>query len=222
MRSAVAFLLSALALRAELAVTPSKQVTATSGSTVHFKANAQVTWSLLPGSAGSIDQNGDYHAPARIEVSDNLAGCQLLPNDHVLNTRIDSLPASAKSADWMARMPASPLRFSPSWGINIGDNATPVHSMHFLYTPDYDGKYQIPAWPNLKRESGVFSDPLSGADRHVVTINRETCTVSEIYNNYDPGVNPQCPTCNAQSGVRYGAMSCRLFRPMRLACSLHL
>jgi hypothetical protein len=207
MRSAVAFLLSALALRAEVVITPSKQVTATSGTTVHFKANAQVTWSLLPGSAGSIDQNGDYHAPANIEVNDNLAGCQLLPNDHVLNTRIDSLPVSAKSADWMARMPAGPLRFSPSWGINIGDNATPVHSMHFLYTPDYDGKYQIPAWPNLKRESGVFSDPLSGADRHVVTINHETCTVSEIYNNYDPGVNPQCPTCNAQSGIRYGAMS---------------
>jgi hypothetical protein len=215
-------LLLAFVLRAEVVITPSKQVTVTAGSTIQFKANMPVTWSLLPGSAGSIDANGRYHAPANIPVKDNLAGCQLLPNDHILNTRIDALPPHPKSAEWLARMPAARLIISPSWGINIADNATPSQAMHFLYTPANDATFQIPLWPELKRENGVFSDPLGEVDRHVVTINRENCMLYELYNNYEAGVNKKCPSCKAQSGVAYSGMSYHLPASATDAAGLYL
>jgi hypothetical protein len=215
-------LLLASALRAELVITPSKPVSVTAGNTIQFKANTPVSWSLLPGSAGSIDANGLYHAPATIPVKDNLAGCQLLPNDHILNTRIDSLPVHPKSNEWLARMPAARLIISPSWGMNIADNATPSQAMHFLYTPANDATFQIPLWPELKRENGVFSDPLGEVDRHVVTLNRETCTVYELYNNYEAGVNKQCPSCKAQSGVAYSGMSYHLPAAATDAAGLYL
>jgi hypothetical protein len=119
-------------------------------------------------------------------------------------------------------MPAARLIISPSWGINIADNATQSQAMHFLYTPANDGTFQIPLWPELKRENGVFSDPLGEVDRHVVTINRETCTVYELYNNYEAGVNKQCPSCKAQSGVSYSGMSYRLPYAATDAAGLYL
>src|SRR6185312_11082704 len=79
-------------------------------------------------------------------------------------------------------------------------------AMNFVYTNAYNGqKWQIPEWPELSRENGVFSEPRSGLDRHVLTVNRQTCRVFELYNNYPAGTQAAFgyPQATAQSGWQY-------------------
>lgn len=167
-------------------------------------------WSLAPGSIGSIDPDGTYHAPASVAAKNVLAGCQLLPNNHVFNTRIDELPVAPNSQEFMSLIPKSGIGYYPAWGTSIADNSTPKEKMHFLYTPQNDGVYEMVPWPFLKRENGVFSDPKSGDDRHVLTVDRDTCEVFEFYNTYPKGLNASCPDCTGQSGARYASTSSAL------------
>lgn len=177
------------------------------GASVQLNGGSDVRWSLAHGSVGSIDANGTYHAPASVPAKNVIAGCQILPNNHIFNTRIDNLPVSPNSEEYMSRIPRTPVNYYPAWGINIADSSTPKEKMHFLYTPQYDGVYEIPAWPDLKRENGIFNDPQSGDDRHVITVDRDTCRVFELYNNYSPGTNKTCPSCTGQSGFQYDSMN---------------
>jgi|GEM_PF-1008340 len=195
---------------AKLVISPAKPASISAGATLQFKANIPVKWSLAPGSPGSIDDSGTYHAPSNIPAHNTFGGCQLLPNDHILNTRIDALPVHAKSAEWLALIPDTRFAYFEAWGINIADSSSPRQNLHFTYSPENDGKYEILPWPELQRENGVFSIPHSEVDRHVVTVDRESCKIFEIYNNYSPGDNRDCPTCTAQGGVAYGGMSYQL------------
>jgi len=168
------------------------------------------TYSLRSGSAGFIDSvTGIYTAPASVTVKHQAGGCMLLPPDHIFNTRVDALPVHADSTALLG-MFSSALAFSPSFGPNYMTNSTGTFSGVFLYTPLNNDIFQILNWPFLKRESGYFSDPFATgdlfADRHVTSINKDTCQFSDIYNNYPspPGnVAQSCPTCTAQSGVKY-------------------
>ncbi|MDQ2841652.1 MAG: malectin, partial [Acidobacteriota bacterium] len=198
------------ALHASVVITPQKPPVVPAGGVLHLKANVPVTWSLAPGSPGSIDADGTYHAPATVPVKNILAGCQILGNDHIFNTRIDSLPVDPRSAAWMSLIPNGGLGYYPGWGINIADSSTPKKQMHFLYTPQNDGTFEMVPWPYLKRETGVFSDSNSPVDRHEVTIDRQTCDVYEVYSAYDRGKNKGCPTCTGQSGVHYNSLSSSL------------
>jgi hypothetical protein len=182
-----------------------------SGTTLKFTADRPVTWSLAPGSAGTIDADGTYHAPASVSVPKALGGCQIGAADSVFNTRIDNLPVSSNSATYMAALPMQGITLDPSWGINVIDNTTPSQTLNFYYTPDYNNlQFQIPVWPALKRENGVFSDPLTGVDRHILSVNRQTCRIYEIYNNYPAGTVASTPPYNAltaQSGWQYDSMT---------------
>ena len=191
---------------AAVKISPSKPPTVPAGGTIHLTANTPVVWSLAPGSVGSIDQDGTYHAPSSVPVKHEVAGCQMLGNDHIFNTRIDKLPVDPRSAEWMALVPPARLNYIPDYGINFADSSTPRQKMHFLYTPQTDGEFEMVQWPKLKRQSGVFTDPHSPLDRHEVAIDRENCTVFEVYSAYPAGSNPSCPTCTAQSGVKYNSL----------------
>src|ERR1700693_3109713 len=83
-------------------ISPSTPPVVNQGATFKFTANAPVAWSMGPGSKGKIDADGTYHAPSTVTSQQSMGGCQLLPNDHIINTRIDSLPVNSKSATWMA------------------------------------------------------------------------------------------------------------------------
>jgi hypothetical protein len=173
-------------------VTPSNPV-ARIDQTVKFTADRPVTWSLAPGSAGSIDADGAYRAPGSIQVPKSLGGCQIGAPDSIFNTRVDNLPIHQRSAAWMAALPQQGISLDPSWGVNVIDNQTPSEKLVFNYTPTYNNMpFQIPAWPNLKRESGVFSDPRTDVDRHILAVNQQTCQVYEIYNNYPAGTLAGC------------------------------
>ncbi len=181
------------------------------GQTIQLTADRPVKWSLAPGSAGTIDPGGVYRAPASVVAPHAMGGCQIGAPDSIFNTRIDNLPVLSNSAAWMAALPAPRIGFSPSWGTNVGDENTPMEIPVFNYTATYNGQpFQIPEWPVLKRESGVFSDPQSGVDRHILTVNRRTCRVYELYNNYPAGTAGNLPPANAytaQSGWQYQSMS---------------
>ena len=202
--------LCATVLPAAVSITPNAIPPVPAGGAVQLKANKSVTWSLAPGSAGSIDPNGTYHAPAVIAAKNVLGGCQILGNNHIFNVKVDKLPVDPNSAAFMGLIPPSPVAYYPGWGINIIDQSTPLKPMHFMYTPQNDGPFQMTQWPALKREGGVFSDPHSEMDRHEVAIDRQTCEVSEIYNSYNKGDNKACATCTAQSGFHYNSVSATL------------
>src|SRR5580698_1848029 len=60
---------------------------------------------LAPGSVGSIDPNtGVYAAPPHIAPIQSYAGCQVHPNNHIFNTRIDQLPVHPSNATWMRNL----------------------------------------------------------------------------------------------------------------------
>ena len=180
----------------------------TAGESLKLTTRRHVTWKLAPGSIGSIDADGTYHAPKSIPVPKSLAGCQIGALDSVFNTRIDRLPVHTKSAAWIGALPPAHVSIDPSWGITVTDNTTPSLKLSFAYTPPYnDQLFQLPQWPNVKRESGIFSDPLAENDRHIISVNHQTCQIYEIYNNYAPGTQPQEKGLTAQSGWQYNSMS---------------
>jgi Malectin domain len=83
------------------------------------------------------------------------------------------------------------------------DATTPTPEMVFYYTPDNDGPFAIPPYPDIKMQGGWFVPPFVSIDKHIFTVSPVTCQFQEIYDYYRPGENKSCPKCNSQSGVRY-------------------
>jgi hypothetical protein len=189
------------------------------GATFRFTSNEPVNWSMAPGSKGTIDPDGTYRAPAHIDVKQSLGGCQVLPANHVFNTRIDDLPVHPKSELWMnlkdaggrAASQGSTNYLPATFPVNSITSAIPQQELLFAYTPVNNGGFRIPSGPGMKVESGTYTPPFGGTDRHIISIERDTCTFQEIYNFYPPGTNKErCPTCTSQSGVLYGTTTYNL------------
>ena len=190
-----------------LKITPASPVVE-GGGTVHFSANKDVVWSLAPGSLGSIDPDGTYHAPPRVKAKQSFQGCQILPNNHIFNVRVDNLPEESKSRAWIAKAGAGSVNYLPSFPWNTINSSTPAQDIKFVYTPKNSGRFRIPPYPSVEMESGWFTPPFSGVDRHLIAIDSSTCEIQEMYNLYPVGANEaQCPTCTSQSGVHYPALS---------------
>lgn len=187
------------------------------GSSFTFTADRPVTWSIAPGSKGTIDANGTYHAPSHVEAKQSLGSCQVLPNNHVFNARVDDLPVHAKSDDWMrgkngvgrGASGGSVNYLPPDFPVNLIDSKLPAQNMVFAYTPQNNGPFRIPPMPDLKMESGPYTRPFGGMDRHIIAVEHDTCTIQETYNLYPAGSNTanNCPQCTSQSGVRYSNLS---------------
>jgi hypothetical protein len=185
-------------------ITPSTPPAVNQGGTFQFTANAPVTWSLAAGAQGTIDADGTYHAPASVKAQQSYGGYQLLPNNHIFNTRIDSLPVNQNSATWISGAGAVPLSYREiSFPINYVNGSTPTQNTVFLYTPGNSGPFQIPQYPNAAIEHGWFTPPFGGDDRHLLAIDTTTGTFQEMYNYYPLGANGSCLVCTAQSGIRY-------------------
>jgi hypothetical protein len=87
----ISVLFSAVLSHAQTLVVSPSAPSVAQGGTLQFTANKTVTWSLAPGSAGSIDVDGLYTAPSAVVVKQKAGPCQMLPPDHIYNTRIDTL-----------------------------------------------------------------------------------------------------------------------------------
>jgi hypothetical protein len=169
------------------------------------------TWSVT--GAGSIASTGactaTYTAPAVVNAQQSCGGLQCLPNNHIVNTRIDSLSPHASSASWIAAMSNASLYILTAIPINYVDATTPLESQTFGFTPLNNGLFQIPAFPDLNIECGYWSarqyNPLN-CDHHQIEIDLNG-TIQEMYNYYPPGTNPGCLSCTSASGQRYSANS---------------
>lgn len=206
---ALVFFGGASAAFAQVAITPSAAPVVNQGTTFVFTANVPVTWSC-PGCAGTIDADGTYHAPASLKAQQSYGGFQVLPNNHIFNTRIDSLPVNASSGQWIAGAGAVPFSYEISFPINYVNGATPTANEIFEYTPGNNGAFQVPPLPGLRVECGAMVLLSQGCDRHTLAIDTTSGIFQEIYNLVPPGTYANCPsagasTCTAASGVRYAS-----------------
>ena len=182
-------------------ISPSSPVAVPAGGTYSFTASNCGTGTLAWGvsGAGTIDQSGNYAAPASVEAQNQSRGCQELPNNSPFNIPVNQLPVDPHSALWLTRVtengPQYPTYHSLKFFTQVlgfydnpVDGTTPQQLMHFLY-PDRSNGYQdtdfpIPTERNLLMESGASMDAMSGYDRHLFTMNKTTCENTEIYNLY--------------------------------------
>ena len=106
--------------------------------------------------------------------------CQVFPTDNVWNADISTLPVHARSAQWLASTAAATTHLHPDFGgppygfpYNVVDNTHPTYSVTFLYASESDaGPYPVGADTSFE----------NGSDRHALIINRDTCTLYELYN----------------------------------------
>lgn len=221
----IIFLLSSI-LSAKVNIIPSGSTVLAQGTSLQLQANVPVTWSLAPGSPGTIDPDGIYHAPIKVNAQQSIGGCQLLPNTHVYNTPIDNLPVHPNSAKWIADsksgLGGAAIKFSPAFPVTYKTNADPQTWMRFAYTPDNNGLFWLPTFPGDQIESGRWTWDVTDRDRHAVIVNHDTCTINEIYNLYPAGFSQSCPTCTSQSGTQYQALDSRIPKAGTDAAGLQL
>jgi hypothetical protein len=185
-------------------ISPAAAPIVKTGATFQFSANEEVRWSMAPGSLGTIDENtGVYTAPPSIRARLSYGGCQVLPNNHIFNTRIDSLPIDSHSASWVASANSGKINYISSFQINYADSSTPIKNLSFVYTPEHNGGFLLPPYPGIRVESGYFASLSASFDKHVFVMEPGKCRFQEIYNLIPVGFSPRCATCTAVGGVRY-------------------
>ncbi|HXF15344.1 MAG TPA: choice-of-anchor D domain-containing protein, partial [Terriglobales bacterium] len=183
--------------------------------TVTLSSNRPVNFSLVSGSSGTLtvtdSTHAKYTAPASIPNQNVMAGCPVLPNDSVFNTRIDNLPVNANNAIWTsaANTGTNGLGFDTGWGTSVVDNTVPLTNEIFYYTGGYNGSWLLPFLPELKREVGTYVTDQNGSDHHILAVNKDTCQFWEVYNNYFTprpvkGVNYTATSGYSYNGLSYG------------------
>ena len=121
-----------------------------------------------------------------------LAGCPVFPADHVWNVAVDTLPADANSAAYVATIGTGSY-VHPDFGTVyagapngipyvVVDATQPPVAVTFDYDDESDpGPYPIP--PTAPIEGG----PQSGGDRHVLVVDRAACRLYELFAAYPNG-----------------------------------
>ena len=103
-----------------IVISPSVPPTVNQGATFQFTANATGTWScsgtdssgVSTACKGNINpMTGLYNAPATVAAQQSIGGYQLLPNNDIFNTRIDSLPINSNSASWITASGSTPVTY---------------------------------------------------------------------------------------------------------------
>jgi hypothetical protein len=187
------------------------------GATAQFIANDVGTWTLAgtdnSGAAnsgvGGITSGGLYTAPASVTAQQSMGGFQLFPNNHIFNTRIDSLPVNANNTTWLNVVNAGSGQPAPD-SVGIPTNyITPTTSspqtMTFFYTSANNGTYLIPLFPAIMQQGGYF-DALSNGNRdhHLFAMDISSGTMEEFYQNY-----AECNTTAASvNGSNSATLTC--------------
>jgi hypothetical protein len=129
---------------------------------------------------------GPAAASAAGSAPPRLAGCQVLPANNPFNQRVDKLPVAKNSAALIARIglgdPVHPdfgTRYNgapngiPYTVVGAGTKRVPVR---FRYASESDRRrYPLP--PDVAIEGG----PNGTGDRHVIAVDRSTCTDYELF-----------------------------------------
>jgi len=120
-----------------------------------------------------------------------IANCPMFPADNFWNARVDTLPTHPMSDAWIESI-GRDESFHMDFGSGVWDggligipynivagSAVPKYEAEFYYPDESDaGPYPIPDNPNIE----------AGGDRHILTVDTETCTLYEIYDaEFDNG-----------------------------------
>ena len=139
-----------------------------------------------------------------------IAGCRILPADNAFNQRVDRLPVARGSRALIARIgltgPVHPdfgtvYAGAPN-GIPITVVSDPVRRerVRFTYASESDhARYPLP------RGVAIEGGPHGSGDRHVIVLDRSTCTDYELFAAY-----PHRSDCTAGSGAIFALGSDRL------------
>jgi hypothetical protein len=125
---------------------------------------------LFPSGAGAIPPPG--------------TDCRVFPKDNVWHSRITNLAVHKHSKDWIRAMGGRGQMLHPDFGpsddperpygipYDVVDASHADHQIDFLYSDESDpGPYPVGADTTVER----------GSDRHALVIDRDTCTLYEIY-----------------------------------------
>ncbi|MEV6207889.1 hypothetical protein [Kitasatospora sp. NPDC051914] len=117
----------------------------------------------------------------------------MAPADSIWRTRIDRLPASPRSAAYVAAIGAG-KQLKADFGSGTWEGApfgipitsvpagTPAAKVSFDYAEDSDrGPYPIPA------DALIEGGPQASGDRHVIALDKSTCKVYELYDAHPQG-----------------------------------
>ena len=130
------------------------------------------------------------HQRALAQTGPTLAGCPVFPGNNVWNVRVDHLPVDPSSTAYVATIGSSksvhPDFGSGTWaGGPIGipyvvvAGSQPKVQISFDYADESDpGPYPLP--PDAPIEGGSAST----GDRHVLVVDRDTCTLYETFSSY--------------------------------------
>src|SRR2546426_6918366 len=137
--------------------------------------SARHAWVILPLLAAVVLDTVPAAAAAPPTTS-----CQVFPADNVWNADISTLPVHGRSAQWLASTAAASTNLHPDFGgppygfpYNVVDNTHPTYPVTFLYASESDaGPYPLGADTSFE----------NGSDRHALIINRDNCTLYELYN----------------------------------------
>jgi hypothetical protein len=118
-----------------------------------------------------------------------LAGCRVLPADNAFNQRVDRLPVAADSTRILSRIGLS-ARVHPDFGtvyagapngipITVASARTRRLPVRFQYASESDhARYPLP------RGVAIEGGTRATGDRHVIVLDRSTCTDYELYDAY--------------------------------------
>jgi len=150
------------------------------GSKIHFIVLAAI----------ALTASVPIHQRALAQTGPTLAGCPVFPGNNVWNVPVDHLPVDINSSAYVATIGASkgvhPDFGSGTWaGGPIGipyvvvAGSQPKVQISFDYADESDpGPYPLP--PDAPIEGGSAST----GDRHVLAVDRDTCTLYETFSSY--------------------------------------
>lgn len=135
----------------------------------------------------------------RFSGGPTLAGCPMLPADNIWNAPVDTLPLDGNSANYINSIGAN-THFHADFGssdwpsgsgipigipFNIVPGSQATSIVNFDYADESDrGPYPIPASPLIEGVPPGVIDRGIGGDRHILIVNRNTCTLYELYAAY--------------------------------------
>ena len=105
--------------------------------------------------------------------------CDVFPANNVWHTDVSNLPLHPQGAEWLHSMEAGTTELHPDFGppdygipYNVVTNGTPKVDVKFRYARESDRR----RYPLTKRT------PIEGgSDRHALIVNRDTCTLYELF-----------------------------------------
>jgi hypothetical protein len=140
-----------------------------------------VAVALLAATCAATPTGRSSTPPGRAAVDAPVPGttCAVLPADDIWNTDISRLPVDAHSATWLQSMQAGTTDLHPDFGASpygfpfaVVDSTHPTVSIRFLYASESDpGPYPFGADIPLEQ----------GSDRHALMIDKDTCTLYELF-----------------------------------------